>query len=765
MGTSKFFLIKSASALCRMLFAGFAIAGILAVAGSAPASAQGTSGEPETDHARYERILLSQSTPEQPGPEAEAETGVSPRASSLMVMDAAVADPAVIVEMAGDIESASGLESARDGIRDRVRRAVERFRQAQGAPDDEQAAKLSRKLNRLEIRSDKMSGDYLLVELPEETPFDFYSFVPFMPMFGIEGHDDPDATLATTLGVAGERLVRIYEYVTGIVALYDQGNTRFLMRALRDGNPEDEGLRQEIRRVAQEGHYTGRFLYHMDREELRRAEEIADTFFNERERSQVLQRTRYSPYVTQQRNSLVAFLLMLLKDRSMLEETSQTLRFYRERWRTDFVRDHFYSDPFTMLGQRLAWGFVELGAADVGNEMRAMRAGLDAIEIPGSDAGHKRLPAAGSGRLVWMKDSRSWLPRVEGHPLRYLSAESLHRKAVSAPHPFHPKLIGNSSVSFATGGAAVSGLAETPFVIFSHHVPEEALRELEKELRQYPGYENIRLYRFPSGWITYRTTVDEQGQPRQAVLLKDNHHVDGVLRFIPAAARRSGKPALLVNPYYHAELAAQSPDEFTRFMSDQSGALDIVLPEPQWAHLNLPNAGTPTPSGDFLILNSSPDVDMNQVIERLGLREGHYTVLDPEASVHVLPAAGGALDCVMTAVERDADIIPFSRIDRIDGYVRVVSEALLRSAGGGSLSLQAAGAARADRVNDGLRKLATLRIDGKLTKQDARSVADDLIPKGTSFRRKTVTELTNFLYDRMREAEAPPAGSKKGPGG
>jgi len=185
---------------------------------------------------------------------------------------------------------------------------------------------------------------------------------------------------------------------------------------------------------------------------------------------------------------------------------------------------------------------------------------------------------------------------------------------------------------------------------------------LEKELRQYPGYENIRLYRFPSGWITYRTTVDEQGQPRQAVLLNDNHHVDGVLRFIPAAARRNGKPALLVNPYYHAELVAQSPDEFTRFMSDQSGALDIVLPEPQWAHLNLPNAGSPTPSGDFLILNSSPDVDMNQVIERLGLREGHYTVLDPEASVHVLPAAGGALDCVMTAVERDADIIPFSLI-------------------------------------------------------------------------------------------------------
>ena len=95
----------------------------------------------------------------------------------------------------------------------------------------------------------------------------------------------------------------------------------------------------------------------------------------------------------------------------------------------------------------------------------------------------------------------------------------------------------------------------------------------------------------------------------------------------------------------------------------------------------------------------------------------------------------------------------------------MVWEALLRSAGGGSLSLQAAGAARADRVNDGLRKLATLRIDGKLTKQDARSVADDLISKGTSSRRKTVTELTNFLYDRMREAEAPPAVSKKGPGG
>ena len=401
MGTSKFFLTRRASALCRTLFAGFAIAGILAVAGGAPASAQGTSGEPETDHARHERILLSQSKPEQPRPET----------------------------------------------------------QAQGAPGDEQAAKLSRKLNRLEIRSDKMSGDYLLVEVPEETPFDFYSFVPFR----IEG--DPDATRATTVGVAGERLVRIYEYVTDIVASYDQGDTRFLMRALRDGNPEDEELRQELGRVAYEGQYTGRLLDHMGREELRRAEEIADTFFNERERSQVLQRTRYSPYVTQQRNSLVAFLLMLLKDRSMLEETSQTLRFYRERWRTEFVRDHFYPDPFTLLGQRLTWTFVELGAADVENEMRAMRAGLDAIEIPGSDAGHKRLPAAGSGRLVWMKDSRNWLPRVEGHPLRYLSAESLHRKAVSAPHPFHPKLIGNSSVSFAEGGAAVSGVAETPFVI------------------------------------------------------------------------------------------------------------------------------------------------------------------------------------------------------------------------------------------------------------------------------------------------------------
>jgi hypothetical protein len=661
MGTSKFFLIKSASALCRTLVAGFAIAGILAVAEGAPASAQGT---------------------------------------------------------------------------------------------DEQAAKPSRKLNRLEIRSDKMSGDYLLVELPEKTPFDFYSFVPFR----LEG----DATRATTVGVAAERLVRIYEYVTDIVASYDQGNSRFLMRALRDGNPEDEELRQEFRRVAQEGQYTDRFLNHMDRKELRRAEEIADTFFNERERNQILQRTKYSPHLTQQRNALVAFLLMLLKDRSMLEETSQTLRFYRERWRTDFVRDHFYSDPFTMLGQRLSWTFVELGAADVEKEVRAMRAGLDAIKIPGSDAGHKRLSAAGSGGPVWMKDSRSWLPRVEGHPLRYLSAEFLDRKPLSAPHPFHPKLIGNSSVSFATGGAAVSGLAKTPFVIFSHHVPEEALRELEKKLRQYPGYENIRLYRFPSGWITYRTTVDEKGKPRQAVLLKDNHHVDGVLRFIPAAARRSGKPALLVDPYYHAELAAQSPDEFTRFMSEQSGSLDIVLPEPQWVHLNLPNAGTATPSGDFLILNSSPDVDMNQVIERLGLREGHYAILDPKASVHVLPAAGGALDCVMTAVERDADIIPFSRIDRIDAYVRVVGEALVRSAEGGSLSLQAADA---DRVYHGLRKLATLRIDGKLTKQDARSVADDLIPKGTSSHGKTVTELTNFLYDRMREAEAPPTGSKKGPGG
>jgi hypothetical protein len=136
MGTSKFFLIKSASALCRMLFAGFAIAGILAVAGGAPASAQGTSGEPETDHARYERILLSQSTPEQPRPETEAETGVSPWASSLMVMDAAVADPAVIVEMAGDIASASGLESARDGIRDRVRRA-DQSGQCEAEPETE----------------------------------------------------------------------------------------------------------------------------------------------------------------------------------------------------------------------------------------------------------------------------------------------------------------------------------------------------------------------------------------------------------------------------------------------------------------------------------------------------------------------------------------------------------------------------------------------------------------------------------------------------
>lgn len=666
MGASKFFLMKSASALCPTRFAALAIAGILAVAGGAPASVQGNSGGPGTDHARYERILPSQSIPEQPGPETQAETGVSPRASPPMVMDAAVADPAVIVEMAGDTASASGTESGRDGIRDRVRRAVERYLQAQAAPDDAQAAKPIRKLHRLEIRSAEMSGDYLLVELPDETPFDFYSFVPLMPMLGSEGNDEPDAARATMLGTAGERVVRIYEYVTDIVALYDQGNTRYLMRALRDGNAEDEELRQELRRVAQEGRYTGRFLHHMDREELRRAEEIADAFFNERERGQILQRTMYSSHVSRQRNSLVAFILMLLKERRMLEETSQTLRFYRERWRTDFVRDHFYSDPFTMLGQRLGWGFVELGAADVANEVRAMRAGLDAIEIPGSDARHKRLPAAGPGRGVWMKDSRNWLPRVEGHPLRYLSAESpesLHRKPVSAPHPFHPKLIGNSSVSITEGGAAVSGLAETPFVIFSHHVPEEALRELEEELRRFPGYEDIRLYRFPSGWITYRTTVDEPGQPRQAVLLNDNHHVDGVLRFIPAAARRSGKPALLVNPYYHAELAAQSPDEFTRFMSDQSGALDIVLPEPQWAHLNLPNAGSPTPSGDFLILNSSPDVDMNQVIERLGLREGHYTVLDPEASVHVLPAAGGALDCVMTAVERDADIIPFSRMD------------------------------------------------------------------------------------------------------
>lgn len=666
MGAPESFLMKSASGRCRTRSAGLAMAGILAMAGGAPASAQGNPGEPATDHARHERLLLSQSIPEQPGPQTQAATGVFPRASSRMVMDATVDDPAVVVEMAGDTASASGPEKARDDVRDRVRRAVERYLRAQGAPDDERAAKPSRKLHRLEIPSARMSRDYLLVELPEETPFDFYSFVPFMPMLGSEGNDEPDSARATMLGTAGERLVRIYEYVTGIAELYDQGNTRFLMRALRDGNVEDEELRQELRRVAQEGHYTRRFLYHLDREELRRAEEIADTFFNERERSQVLQRTMYSPHVARQRNTLVAFLLMLLKDRRMLEETSRTLRLYRERWRTDFVRDHFYSDPFTMLGQRLGWGFVALGAADVANELRAMRSGLDAIEIPGSDAGHKRLPVAGPGRGLWMKDSRNWLPRVEGHPLRYLSAESpasLQRKPVSAPHPFHPKLIGDSSVSISEGGAAVSGVAETPFVIFSHHVPEGASRELEEELRRYPGYEDIRLYRFPSGWITYRTTVDVQGQPRQAVLLNDNHHVDGVLRFIPAAARRSGRPALLVNPYYHAELAAQSPDEFTRFMSEQSGALDIVLPEPQWAHLNLPNAGSPTPSGDFLILNSAPDVDMNRVIERLGLREGHYAVLDPEASVHVLPAAGGALDCVMTAVERGAEIIPFSRME------------------------------------------------------------------------------------------------------
>ena len=34
-------------------------------------------------------------------------------------------------------------------------------------------------------------------------------------------------------------------------------------------------------RVAHEGQYTGRFLDYMGREELRRAEEIADRFFNE----------------------------------------------------------------------------------------------------------------------------------------------------------------------------------------------------------------------------------------------------------------------------------------------------------------------------------------------------------------------------------------------------------------------------------------------------------------------------------------------------
>ncbi|MBI4970599.1 MAG: hypothetical protein HZC17_02025 [Candidatus Omnitrophica bacterium] len=234
----------------------------------------------------------------------------------------------------------------------------------------------------------------------------------------------------------------------------------------------------------------------------------------------------------------------------------------------------------------------------------------------------------------WAKDSRLWLPHVEGRPRYYLLTDMQDQAYLKVSEAFQkdifdPEFKDKVVVDISEGGAVVSGVAATPFMIFSNRVESEKIEDLASKIKTIPEYKKSHFYTLPSGYVTFKY--------HGKTYLFDNGHLDTVIGFIPARATSSGKNILLIDPWYHKEVAENA--EFKRLIAEQKIAVFDV--EKSEAYLNPTNFGI-LPDGKFLF-NFAP-----KTIKKLNLKEEAYVSLANENdAMKLMPILGGSVGCLM----------------------------------------------------------------------------------------------------------------------
>jgi len=328
------------------------------------------------------------------------------------------------------------------------------------------------------------------------------------------------------------------------------------------------------------------------------------------------------------------YVLRLLRDRAFLDQGAQMLGAERDRWKTAEVRDHFV--PMQII---VATSLFKEGQTNIIVPEDEIRQVIRAVERTGL-----RIMRVGFTELQgrWAKDSRLWLPHIDGQPYYYLVPEKVDVPGISPQRIFDPKLRETVVTNISEGGVTCKGIARTPFMVFGDSVNQRQVIDLERTVKEkFPVYSNMRFYNLPSGFVTVRHN--------SRTYLLDNQHLDTVIGFIPRKFTDHDRDIVLIDPRYYAEIQANPKfrQSFQKFVDEQK--IMVVPVVRNGTHDETPFNPTNfiEASDNMLVFNYCPET-----IKALRLREGMYTMIPTEAlAVKALPVMGGTSGCIATRME------------------------------------------------------------------------------------------------------------------
>ncbi|MBI4398442.1 MAG: hypothetical protein HY586_04900, partial [Candidatus Omnitrophica bacterium] len=316
---------------------------------------------------------------------------------------------------------------------------------------------------------------------------------------------------------------------------------------------------------------------------------------------------------------LAVLMVWVLKNQAVYQKLQSGLRSYQAVWNTEAVKNRYIPPPHYSLMVKFII-HAERGEFDPETEILGITRLLASLDIPVHRDGNPE------GDL-WAKDSRVWLPDIDGEKLYYLQPHGPKHRGTGTNHLF-ARQPGLGLINISEGGASIPGIGKTPFMLFADSLDRSHTTQLKAALKGMPGYELLRSYRLPAGWATFKYFNE--------VYLIGNAHIDMVMAWIPQGLTQSGKPALLIDPLYRAEMRSHSV--FQTFIHDQQ--LRIVEVHPDETHFN-PTNYVILPNGQ-LLFNYAP-----QTIARLGLKEGAFIMLREEEALQYMPGLGGGLGCLV----------------------------------------------------------------------------------------------------------------------
>jgi len=247
--------------------------------------------------------------------------------------------------------------------------------------------------------------------------------------------------------------------------------------------------------------------------------------------------------IAEQTHRLSLLLLSLLKDRELLRGFAEVWQSNIDHWRTKRVRNNILPRPLMRPLAAFRGSFTGLqNVESQADDPRRLKRFLDKLGIR---TRWQHVLLLGH----WASDTRLYLPHHEGEPYYYLRPDE----------NYDPKKDTTEGANLHESGAAVPGIADTPFIIYANSVRANHRETLKNYLQtNVPGYENIEFYEFPFAWTTFM--VDER------TYLLDNWHIDNVVGFIPKRFTERDENILLMDPWYYDEIKRRAKGSSIRFV-------------------------------------------------------------------------------------------------------------------------------------------------------------------------------------------------------